>query len=275
MLGKYLAPFFVLVVLLEVTEAMPQPQKGVESTTVKVLMPPSASASFDDEDDAVIIDADNTSPPVDLTPEPFNISDCALPPVKGPCKAIIESWTYNVATASCEKFDWSGCGGNGNRFSEKAFCEKHCSKYGVGNNKKIAAECPKFEGCGPLKCGVSKDEITGCEKCDCNLAGVGNDAVVIVGSVSGNRENPNQQAHVGKKPVVAGGKADQPEKKTVLKPEEVCHLPETRGDCRAMMTRWRYSPEIKECVQFHFGGCDGNPNNFVSSEKCIEFCRGQ
>lgn len=54
MLGKYLAPFFVLVVLLEVTEAMPQPQKGVESTTVKVLMPPSASASFDDEDDAVI-----------------------------------------------------------------------------------------------------------------------------------------------------------------------------------------------------------------------------
>ncbi|OXA39185.1 Kunitz-type protease inhibitor AFAPI-III [Folsomia candida] len=176
MLGKYLAPFFVLVVLLEVTEAMPQPQKGVESTTVKVLMPPSASASFDDEDDAVI----------------------------SPCKAIIESWTYNVATASCEKFDWSGCGGNGNRFSEKAFCEKHCSKYG----------CPKFEGCGPLKCGVSKDEITGCEKCDCNLAGVGNDAVVIVGSVSGNRENPNQQAHVGKKPVVAGGKADQPEKKT-------------------------------------------------------------
>ncbi len=31
--------------------------------------------------------------------------------------------------------------------------------------------------------------------------------------------------------------------------EEVCKLPETRGNCRAMMTRWRYSPELKEYVQ--------------------------
>ncbi len=38
---------------------------------------------------------------------------------------------------------------------------------------------------------MSTDPNTGCKQCDCNL---GNDAV-IVGSVSGNPDNPNQQSH--------------------------------------------------------------------------------
>lgn len=59
------------------------------------------------------------------------------------------------------------------------------------------------------------------------------------------------------------------------RPEEICNLPATRGHCRAMMTRYRYDPKVKDCVQFHFGGCEGNANNFVTKEKCMVFCEGQ
>jgi len=255
--------FLLIGVVLVAGMPSSSPKPGVESTTIKILVPP-PSSSFDDEDDAVIIDASDTSPPVDPTPLNFSSSvDCFHLPEKGPCKAIIESWTYSHASRSCVSFQWSGCGGNANRFPELEYCDRHCTRAlnNSSNSTRLekSEKCPKFEGCGPLKCAVGLDADTGCQKCECNL-GAG-----ILGSVSGNPEDPNQQKHV------------KSEKKAVTKPEDVCHLPETRGNCRAMMTRWRYSPELKECVQFHFGGCESEKfaNNFHSKEKCAEFCQGQ
>jgi len=288
-----------LLVMTILTNAIPTPDArkspspnptNVESSTVKILIP-SPDPSFDD-DEAVIIEANPNAPPVDTTPESFHAQDCLLPKVKGPCRAIIDSWYYNSGTASCELFQWSGCGGNNNRFSEKAFCQLHCSAEKLKNvakpthqsqrrkNETSESKCPKFEGCGPLKCGVSKDPVTGCEKCECNFPGSTSGANgpnansnsstsgIILGSVSGNPEDPTQQSHVPKT-------STKDLKKPALKPEEICKLPETRGNCRAMMTRWRYNPAIKDCVEFHFGGCDGNPNNFVSKDKCLELCKGQ
>jgi len=278
-----------LLVMTILTNSIPTPDAkkslNVESSTVKVLVP-SPDPSFDD-DEAVIIEADPNAPPVDNTPDTFHAQDCLLPKVKGPCRAIIDSWYYNSGTGSCELFQWSGCGGNNNRFSEKSFCQLHCSSEKLKNVAKSThqsqkrknetsteSKCPKFEGCGPLKCGMSKDPVTGCEKCDCNFPGSSgangpnaNSSGIILGSVSGNPEDPTQQSHVPK--------AATATKNPALKPEEICKLPETRGNCRAMMTRWRYNPSIKDCVEFHFGGCDGNPNNFVSKDKCLELCKGQ
>jgi len=292
----------VLLVMTILTNAIPtpdakkspSPSSNVESSTVKILIP-SPDPSFDDgDDDAVIIEANPNAPPVDSTPDTFHAGECLLPKVKGPCRAIIDSWYYNAGSSSCELFQWSGCGGNNNRFSEKAFCQLHCSAEKLKNAGKPThqsqrkknetssdSKCPKFEGCGPLKCGVSKDPVTGCEKCECNFPGStstsgangpnanSSTTGIILGSVSGNPEDPTQQSHVPPK-------ATKQDKKTaLLKPEEICKLPETRGNCRAMMTRWRYNPAIKDCVEFHFGGCDGNPNNFVSKDKCLELCKGQ
>jgi hypothetical protein len=59
-------------------------------------------------------------------------------------------------------------------------------------------------------------------------------------------------------------------------PQLVCNQPATpRGTCRAMLTRYRYDPQTKNCVQFHYGGCEKGGNNFVTKEKCVEYCRGQ
>ncbi|XP_055636645.1 kunitz-type serine protease inhibitor bitisilin-1 [Toxorhynchites rutilus septentrionalis] len=55
---------------------------------------------------------------------------------------------------------------------------------------------------------------------------------------------------------------------------EKCKLPQRKGVCRALLPRWRYDPDSKTCHEFTFGGCDGNANNFMSYEKCMETCKG-
>lgn len=121
-------------------------------------------------------------------------------------RAIIDMWFFNVASKSCEQFQYSGCGGNGNRFSEKTECESYCGRGGksIGTGEETDKDtsddaivieaasdedntngtCPQFDGCGPLKCAVIKDEKTGCKKCACSHHG-GDNAEGPVGSVSG------------------------------------------------------------------------------------------
>lgn len=57
-------------------------------------------------------------------------------------------------------------------------------------------------------------------------------------------------------------------------PEQFCMMPARKGVCRALIPRWRYDPEQKKCVEFKFGGCDGNENNFPSYKTCMDTCEG-
>jgi len=249
----------------------PDESASVPSTTVKILIPPSSS-SDDDDDDAVVIEAGNgTNSP--LPKEPFHPNDCSLEKSKGPCRAIIDMWFFNPATKTCELFQYSGCGGNGNRFAEKTECVSLCGTNSQNNTRGddeeddtvvIDAEesnngtCPEFDGCGPLKCAVIKDEKTGCQKCACSLV-------------------PDDDEQESKLPVgsVSGKPSEDEEERMNDKPEDVCGLPEVRGDCRAMVTRFRFDSKTKKCIMFHYGGCNSNGNNFVSEEKCMQFCKGQ
>uniref|UniRef100_A0A182PQ34 BPTI/Kunitz inhibitor domain-containing protein n=1 Tax=Anopheles epiroticus TaxID=199890 RepID=A0A182PQ34_9DIPT len=56
--------------------------------------------------------------------------------------------------------------------------------------------------------------------------------------------------------------------------DEQCSLPPRRGVCRALLPRFRYDPAQKDCIEFKFGGCDGNANNFMSYKQCMEACKG-
>lgn len=49
-------------------------------------------------------------------------SDCVAEPST--------QWYYDRREGSCQAFKFSGCGGNGNRFSSKEECEKQCSITG-------------------------------------------------------------------------------------------------------------------------------------------------
>lgn len=51
-----------------------------------------------------------------------------------------------------------------------------------------------------------------------------------------------------------------------------CKMPIKKGVCRALIPRWSYDPETKECHEFKFGGCDGNANNFATYDQCMAIC---
>lgn len=53
-----------------------------------------------------------------------------------------------------------------------------------------------------------------------------------------------------------------------------CTDPPEMGPCRAHFTRWYYDPLNKKCHHFIFGGCDGNENNFETTDKCMSNCSG-
>lgn len=53
-----------------------------------------------------------------------------------------------------------------------------------------------------------------------------------------------------------------------------CTDPFVVGSCRASFTRWYYDPLKKKCHRFTYGGCDGNENNFETSDKCMDDCSG-
>lgn len=59
----------------------------------------------------------------------FNLllSGCMSPVEKGPCMANIQNYFYNTQSGRCEKFTYSGCGGNENRFMSEDDCIKSCA----------------------------------------------------------------------------------------------------------------------------------------------------
>lgn len=61
---------------------------------------------------------------------------------------------------------------------------------------------------------------------------------------------------------------------TVDTPAERCLLPIRKGVCRALIPRWSYDPDTKKCIEFKFGGCDGNGNNFGTEKLCMDTCEG-
>ncbi|XP_034273725.1 kunitz-type protease inhibitor 1 [Pantherophis guttatus] len=63
---------------------------------------------------------------------------------------------------------------------------------------------------------------------------------------------------------------------TVLNSDQTadhCLTPYKVGRCRGSFHRWYYNPEIEQCQQFIFGGCNPNKNNYVRKEECDLACK--
>ncbi|KAJ8719195.1 hypothetical protein PYW07_016751 [Mythimna separata] len=56
---------------------------------------------------------------------------CMLIPEHGPCRDTLSMWYFDPGANDCQKFDWGGCQGNGNRFDNISACLNFClSKEG-------------------------------------------------------------------------------------------------------------------------------------------------
>ncbi|GBF95614.1 hypothetical protein Rsub_08596 [Raphidocelis subcapitata] len=52
-----------------------------------------------------------------------------------------------------------------------------------------------------------------------------------------------------------------------------CNLPVDAGPCRASIPRWAWGDAAADCVEFAYGGCDGNGNRFASRAECEAACK--
>ncbi|XP_054883992.1 amyloid-like protein 2 isoform X3 [Poeciliopsis prolifica] len=52
----------------------------------------------------------------------------------------------------------------------------------------------------------------------------------------------------------------------------ICSLPSETGTCRAYFPRWYFDTEKRSCQPFVYGGCRGNPNNFLTWLECVNIC---
>ena len=53
---------------------------------------------------------------------------------------------------------------------------------------------------------------------------------------------------------------------------ELCELPPVTGPCRAAFLRWYYNSTAEKCLEFTYGGCMGNANNFDTVINCTKTC---
>ncbi|XP_006077699.2 kunitz-type protease inhibitor 3 isoform X1 [Bubalus kerabau] len=56
-------------------------------------------------------------------------------------------------------------------------------------------------------------------------------------------------------------------------PPDLCQLPQARGPCKAALLRYFYNSTSNACEPFSYGGCQGNDNNFETTEMCLRICQ--
>lgn len=65
--------------------------------------------------------------------------------------------------------------------------------------------------------------------------------------------------------------ADPPQTQDFSVPDD-CKLAPSRGPCRGFSPRYYYNETAGQCQTFNYGGCQGNSNNFKTSEECAKTC---
>ncbi|XP_060551671.1 uncharacterized protein DDB_G0274171-like [Ruditapes philippinarum] len=220
------------------------------------------------------------------------------------CLAYIPSYGFNTKTCRCEKFMYSGCGGNANRFETLAQCEQQCGNHqcespvsckqpadeGSCDDKidryffnKQTCDCEKFIWTG---CGGNSNNFKTLQECksscrtepcvnptpNCLLPKEVGPCDAVVKRYYYNPLNDKCEKFIwgGCQPNGNNFESKQICNKACKK--AVCSLPAAVGRCRARIERYFYNFETKECEVFYWGGCGSNGNNFKSAKACEKVC---
>ncbi|VDM61275.1 unnamed protein product [Angiostrongylus costaricensis] len=211
---------------------------------------------------------------------------CTLPKVQGPCSGKHESYYFNSATHSCEKFVYGGCLGNTNRFTTLEECQARCQRKAYIPSFYYDAQdgvCKEFIYGG---CGGNTNRFNSAAECATTCS------------------RRHQVNHLGLQKFASPENMDidfswfrfDSERKTCVsfmyggcdmnanhftseedceracgswRSTDVCALPSDAGTCAASVNKWHYDKAAGTCRIMFWSGCGGNGNR----EDCESLCR--
>ncbi|VDK66417.1 unnamed protein product [Anisakis simplex] len=176
---------------------------------------------------------------------------------KGTCHLHLTKWYYNKDTGECHVFMYSGCKGNGNRFSSKAECEHLCHKETAVSQEDEENVCRIERDSGPCTDPVTQWYFDPDEHV-CKQFTYGGCRG------NGNRFDSREQCEKRCSP--------QSQDLVAIDSERVCMLPFEAGRCRESYRKWYFDKAVGYCRMFVYSGCDGNENRFDTEAECRQAC---
>ncbi|VDN99948.1 unnamed protein product [Rodentolepis nana] len=196
---------------------------------------------------------------------------CRLPMEVGPCRGRLQRWYYDTSSAQCLEFYYGGCRGNANQFQSKEACEAKCKASSA-----FPQSPPVFFSevvSGDTSICYLPHESGSCEA-DMRRWGFHADSSKCIqfhyGGCGGNANNFRTKTECEQRCLANYPIGEPANVNDAMDP--VCGLPQEVGPCRVYMKRWSYDASMAQCVEFNYGGCRGNANNFKTKEACETKC---
>ncbi|VDM36704.1 unnamed protein product [Toxocara canis] len=163
---------------------------------------------------------------------PGSTDPCNSPLAVGSGLSALPRWYFNSRRRKCQRFTYTGVGGNSNNFISQQQCSQTCSE--------VANPCSNGS---PLT----------------NIGG----SVAYCSALNPNVCPPGYFCHVGsaqENTVCCPGSANP------------CQLPMDIGRGSSSLIRYHFNQMTRKCEQFFYSGEGGNANNFLTVDACRQKC---
>ncbi|XP_048510814.1 papilin isoform X3 [Athalia rosae] len=179
---------------------------------------------------------------------------CLLPAIIGDCHNWTQRWYYDAYEKQCRQFYWGGCGGNGNNFQTEYDCMHRCTALSVTEPTPVEEFRTEF-------CFQPEDNRICAEQSIKWFYDAGQ-GICKQFRYGGCSSSGNKFATVEECEYRCGNVQD------------LCDLPPIPGPCGAATRRFYYDRSRDSCLEFDYGGCQGNKNNFEDRSSCEQRCKG-